>query len=508
MKNLIVYSLLLIFFGLFACDDFLDVNPRETIKSDVLFTTQNGYRTALNGVYLMMADQSLYGKNTSMYLPELLVRHWAIPSDNLTSDRYIVPNYDFSNLKGNTLLSGVWTSYYKAIAQLNDILAALATPSVQFTGHTRELLEGEARGLRALLHLEVLRFWGPVPGTAISNTPAIPYVTELTKDPAKLVAASWSTVIENIKTDLNRAEELLAEADPIRTYGAQSLNPISDNTASIDALPDIWFYYRQNRFNYYAALATKARFYNWLTSNSTYGADAKNQAIHYARQVIEATGPNGNQFNLINRLSLPDNGLILFGECIFALDNPKLQTMIMPLFINNNPELTQVSGMLDVAYEAATHSQDMRYGSISDGRYWQTSIYNGVAYNHFAKYSDARDTPYGKTTTYNQIPLLRLSEMYFILIENVPLNEANTVFKTFREARSMNSIIDNSLTDEQLRVQRLEKEYRKEFYGEGQMFFFYKRHQYLSFPYPDAFILPNGLDNYVLPLPKDQQNFE
>jgi hypothetical protein len=487
----------------------LDVSPRETSKASDVFATQSGFRNTLTGVYLMLADGNLYGKNTSYYLPELLVRHWILPSDNFSSDTYTIPNYDFANYKGDGLFTTVWLNYYKAVAQLNNLLAELDKTDTKFSNDTEQFLKAEALGLRAFIHLEILRYWGPVPALATDETPAVPYVTEMTFDAEKLKTLTWSEVTGKIEADLNIAQAILKEYDLIQNTAATKLN--STSTSDEGKLSDLWFHYRQNRMNYYAVLATKARFYNWMESTPSYPA-AKDSALYYALEVINAVNSaNGQkQFTLVNRQTLTSNGLTLFGECIFALHNPKLQEVIQASFKNNPPQLTQSSDNLNVAYESSLNTQDMRYGSISDGRYWQ-NVYdpsNGT-FNRFLKYNDEAGTQYGTTTTRNQIPLLRLSEMYLIAIERQPdLAKVKTYFQTFRIARSMNSSLDNTLTGSAEIQSRLEKEYRKEFYGEGQMFFFYKKQQYLSFSYPDAFSLPKGLDSYRLPLPKNQQQFE
>jgi hypothetical protein len=120
----------------------------------------------------------------------------------------------------------------------------------------------------------------------------------------------------------------------------------------------------------------------------------------------------------------------------------------------------------------------------------------------FLKYSGREDVP-----TNNRVPLLRLSELYLILIEDLPLEEAKPYFSTYRTARVLNaSVEETSLIDENTRLDRLEKEYRKEFYGEGQMFFFYKKHNYESFTWPGFFTVP--ADAYVIPKPKNQLKFE
>jgi hypothetical protein len=88
--------------------------------------------------------------------------------------------------------------------------------------------------------------------------------------------------VKNIETDLEKSEELLATADPaVITTGC-----LDASSAASTAVTDSWQYYRQLRFNYYAALATKARLYYW-TGNST-------KAVEYAKKVIEAKDKSGN----------------------------------------------------------------------------------------------------------------------------------------------------------------------------------------------------------------------
>lgn len=56
------------------------------------------------------------------------------------------------------------------------------------------------------------------------------------------------------------------------------------------------------------------------------------------------------------------------------------------------------------------------------------------------------------------------------------------------------------------KLARVEKEYRKEFLGEGQMFFYYKRHNQTQWSVPQTTTVPEGA--FVLPKPKGQLAFE
>lgn len=81
-------------------------------------------------------------------------------------------------------------------------------------------------------------------------------------------------------------------------------------------------------------------------------------------------------------------------------------------------------------------------------------------------------------STEGTVVLIRLSEMYYILAECAATPEEAAEF--LNKVRSMRGI-DPVVCTEANRLDEIEKEYRKEFYGEGQLFFFYKRHAYTTF---------------------------
>jgi hypothetical protein len=459
-----------------------------------LFSTEDGYKHALTGAYILVAQSQLYGKNASMYIPEALSRHWTLPLETAT-ELTRLSNFDYTNSGVESLFSSLWLGYYKVIVQLNNILSNIETTEVAFSHGNDKLIKGEALGLRAFLHFEVLRLFGPVPGDAQSGDIAIPYVTEMTKDPSALVSISYAKVLELIEKDLNAAETLL-NADPIRHVSNRLLN---DPDLAGDKPEDAWQLYRQSRFNYYAVLGAKARFYHW-TGN-------KGQAVEYARQVVEAENESDGspKFPLTTENTFNntyEKSMVMWGEHLFGIQNPDLQSIIYSLFKESketNATLTQNAAQLNTAYEIGVNSSDIR----RPARYWVEKTYSsGAKLYHFLKYSGTDEIP-----TDNRVPLLRVAEMYLILIEDLPLGEAATYFSTYRTARSLDiSVEAPSMASEDARSARLEKEYRKEFYGEGQMFFFYKKHKFTSYNWPSVIAVP--ADGYVIPKPKDQIKFE
>ena len=72
-----------------------------------------------------------------------------------------------------------------------------------------------------------------------------------------------------------------------------------------------------------------------------------------------------------------------------------------------------------------------------------------------------------------KIPLIRLAEMYYILAESVALSECGQYINAVKNARGISRAYDvgTDVTEEQ-RLEELNKEYQKEFFAEGQYFYF------------------------------------
>jgi len=481
-----------------SCSDWLDVNPRSEVKESILFSTEDGFKKALTGAYILTAKSDLYGENTSMYMPELFARHWTFPTDP-TDLMNRLSNFDYTQSGAESLIGNVWLSYYKVIVQLNDILQNLDDAKVNFANNNDDLIRGEALGLRAFLHFDLLRYFGPVPSGNDLSAIAIPYVMEKTKDPSKLISIPYSEVIQKIEADLNAAEQLLEGVDPILRYSNITLN--SPAYANSEGLSDSWHWFRQERFNYYACLGTKARFYQWTGNNE--------KAVNYAKKVIEAVNSdNTSTFTLTKETDYVYSStvnLTMRNEQLFGIQNPDLQSTARSLFDDGtSTTLTQTVTNMNNCYENSVNASDIRYKPTNNAtRYWEEKTYqNSVRVNHFRKY-----TGNDLIRANNIVPILRLAEMYLILIENLPLDEAATYFATYRAARGLNiSTEASSMANDPARMARLEKEYRKEFFGEGQMFFFYKRLNYKAYTWPASYTLPVGA--YVVPKPKAQLSFE
>lgn len=495
MKKTMILLGMMFVLALSACNDWLDVRPRTEMKEDDLYAVEEGFKNALTGAYIQLASKELYGQYASMDIPEFLAQHWTV-STSKTTYEYNIGNYNYTHSEVEPRIEKMWKKYFQCVVHLNNVLYNLKNSSVVFSWHNDKLIEGEALGLRALVHLEVLRMFGPVPVTANDGDKAVPYVEEMTKEPVKLVSRTYGEVKERIIRDLDAAEKLLLEVDPILPGSNKLLNNPNYKWEKYpeDRPEDEWQFYRQVRFNYYAVLGAKARYYHWIGD--------KENAVKYARMVIGAKNKEDDtpKFKLADEAYYSGNGdLVMFCEHLFGVSNPGHQSIVQSLFKDESASLTQQVSSLNTAYEKTVHPDDIRYKGI---RYWEERTYqHSSKTNHFRKYTGNDDF-----APKNIIPVLRLAEMYLILIEDLPLEEAKGYFRTYRISRSLNQSVENELTSESAVLTQLEKEYRKEFFGEGQMFFFYKRHNYSALTWPKKLTLPAEV--YRIPLPKSQSAFD
>jgi hypothetical protein len=251
-------------FSLFGCNDWLNVTPRQEIKQEELYKTEEGFKNSLIGVYIQVAGATLYGRDVSFYFTDYLAQLWA-PSSSNTSIDYKIPNWMFADKDVEPVIERIWTASDTAMVQLLDILGSLDDAQHVFSNHNYELIKGEALGLRAFLHLDLLRLFGPIPDNGATGKLAIPYAEEMTKDANLLLTLPYENVIAKIIRDLDAAEKLLEHVDPLITSDNYHLNN-ADRVWADDWTPpvDLWQTSRQVRFNYYAVLGAKARYYHWI----------------------------------------------------------------------------------------------------------------------------------------------------------------------------------------------------------------------------------------------------
>jgi hypothetical protein len=153
--------------------------------------------------------------------------------------------------------------------------------------------------------------------------------------------------------------------------------------------------------------------------------------------------------------------------------------------------LAPVQTRLDKVYESSTN--DLRYLT----QFWAVPSDGAKSYKCFYKYA-----PVTKVLMRNlSVPLMRVTEAYLIAAEASTVTADKFQYlNAVRNARQLTSLAVTAAF-----ATELTKEYQKEFFGEGQLFFYYKRLGTASIDNGSA---ASGtitmINNYVLPLPDSE----
>lgn len=244
--RIIILSLLILSIAS-GCNKWLDAKPKSMVESDQLFGSEKGFEDAMYGVYTTMAESSLYGEQLTMAFVDVLAQQYNCQS-NPSHTYHQASMYNYQDGSVKTWIDDIWKRMYYAITNLNNILQKIDSRKDLFQPGNYELIKGEALGLRAFLHFDLVRLFGASPATGASK-PAIPYVTTVSGGVTPL--STVAGVLDSVISDLTSATQLLS------TYKTVSLSYYSPE----NSLQNSWLNHRQAHFNYWAAEATLARVY-------------------------------------------------------------------------------------------------------------------------------------------------------------------------------------------------------------------------------------------------------
>lgn len=449
MRKIFTYIASAFLLTLVSCDAWLDVKPYDKMSQDELFSTEAGFIKSLNGIYIELNSDMLYGGALSVEMVEIMGGAYVIGTDNSVWGNYAdLAEYKYGTDYWRARLNETWNKAYSLILNCNLLLEALENTDVKFSGDNYKVIKGEALALRAMLHFDMLRLFGPV-YSRNSGQAAIPYYKKYSVVPNDILPAE--EVAAEITQDLHEARILLAN-DPVRTSGTLPSVP-SDGSS-------VFMYYRNLRLNYYAVTALLAR-------SGLYFGD-KDAAYKYSTEVIDASDRGIFPFvdkNLVTG-SPDDPDRIFSSEVIFGLTHSQRNTLFKEYFDPSRIPNYVFRMDNDLMSSIVFGGGAMTGGNQDDYRYRVNWVATG-ANRYFYKYSDMVDTGNIRNT---MIPMLRLGEMYLIAAESSSedIGAGVAYVNKLRSNRGVGNI--QTLTKEILQY-----EYIRELYGEGQLFYLYKR---------------------------------
>lgn len=459
MKKISLFSILIAgALSFSSCNKWLDVQPNSQVKESELFKTEAGFKEALAGTYTILADNALYGKELTYGMMGVLSHEWLAFPLAYNDDG----NYNYTAALTQTRIDAVWANMYKALVNANNILGNIDAQNV-FTGDNYKIIKGEALALRAFIHFDLLRCFGAA-YTINANQPAIPYVTKYTSQ--QTAQSNVKEVVDKVVADLLAAKELL-KVDPIFT--GRKVGQIEDNGYLLN---------RQLHLNYYAVEGLLARIYLY-TGNYAQARTSANAVISSGRFSFAT---QDNVIKGIDRSGAPEH---LFGLQVTNLT----QNSVNYLSQEGTGVFSIDSLTLFKYYE--NNTDDYRYLYL-----FQSGVLTAVNTKYLLKYAESTSTS-EKSYYQNKIPLLKLSEIYYILAE-CDYHDNISVLGSINPVRKARGLVQLTVAPADVRA-LLTSEFRKDFIGEGQLFYYFKRLNQAIVPNSDK-NLP-ALKAYIFPLP-------
>lgn len=444
---------------------FLDIDTPGIVNNGKMFGSEQGFIDAMDGVYASMAAEGLYGKELSFgFIDEIAQLYFNDYGEGETTlTKSIDLKYRDEDVRER--IDAIWSGAYNVISSANSIIDNVSGHSYPGLPH----IEGEARAVRAMVHFDILRLFAP--GMEKADSEAIPYVDHFSITPFRRLSVKG--VYDRITDDLERSYKLLSESPEI-----------SGRTPS-----NVYM-------NKYAGAALLARVHNWAGNHG--------EAAKYAEAALE-----GNfQFTRDEQVKSLFKGYLANRECIFGLHAPNMyldvRSNLYPTRLTES--MLMVRDNYKTLFEVPTFTStnnDYRYQACFSKRTWTKSVTLCVKL-YDKNYDEDQIVPTGRIPGPN---LIRIPEMYYILAESAyasaDMEKALEYLNAVVTARGLRPLSLEDIDTEAKFRRKLVGEYIKEYWGEGQIFFTYKRFN-MDMDGVNSKHFTASDDAYVLPLPESE----
>lgn len=467
IKRCLILPLLV---GLLAgCNDWLDIKSDNVLLQEEIFADYTGVRMAVNGVYRDLGVEDLYGKNLSWGFMSAIARNYQLTG--LPTEMADGAAFKWKNSSVQGVTEKIWAKAYNVIANCNNIIEQVQTKDTSFFRFgevEKNLVLGEMRGVRALLHFDLLRLFCPAPATLTDfKVLAIPYVTHYPEhQPERL---NMEQVFASIIEDMEYAKKTLAPLDTLQFEGwTKKREHRFYNSVRTGSWDDDFLNFRGERMNYWGATALLARVYMWKGDLENAYKNASDIYRFHTNGWFKWTGA-AFQGSLVDYPEITDTKR--WEELLLGFYNSQNLTTFEAL-LSNNANRFRMNEM-EKLFKEDTDDYRYRgfYNRYGDYRYsvWLRPKSQSTAY---ATYMDAAIKYQGPI-----LPIVRFTEMYYIMIEYLiekdRIPEAKALLGTLRNQRGVK---DPTLPDDPgLLMDKLVNDMIREGLTEGQTFFMYKR---------------------------------
>ena len=491
MKKDILYTLFMIMIGgfSFSCNDWLDVDSDARVVQEDLFSTGDGFRTALNGIYRLLGSKELYAKELTWGLTSVLGQNYEISRMPYVY-QYLEESYEYD--ESLIIINSIWNKGFRVIANCNNLIQEAEkqdTSLFELGKMEKDLIIGEARGIRAMVHLDLLRLFAPAP-IVDDGKLYMPYISRYPEYQPQYL--SVSAVLDSVVFDLKRAQQMLVFHDTLLNVSSiASVSGRMHPDLAFNSKEGLFFACRGTRMNYFAASALLARVY-------LYKNDKKN-AYDNAEAVYQcASRRKWFTFTSSSNMAPPDNNSIyrkMYDDIIFAAVNNDLYDLWTTSFQTGEGFFLK--------------NVDEIFGSdLDDFRKIKLIEVDGSPRRWLMPTGNQNNYPTLEIIKYQGplAPIIRLSEVVYIMCEclaETDLSKAIELLEWVRIARGAKTPLDKGMNKTEF-LERLYNEIIRESMSEGQSFFMHKRLNRLM--YNGEFPV-DMTERWILPIPYDESAY-
>lgn len=517
MKKYLTIPIFVVAAMLTSCSDWLDVTPENAISDEDLFENGFGYRNALNGIYINLADDALYGRELTWGFLSAIAQDYD-QSASVSSPAYAdASNLIYTSTETEPVVSAIWEKSYLAIANLNKLIENVVKANAgdfEYGDDERQLIYAEAVALRAMLHFQLLRLFAPAPATDPTDV-YLPY-----REHYEATAGERLTVkdfLEHVLLDLNTAEPILKHFDTVVHPEAMYASQMMDNatpqwaaryrflsTMYVDNM-GLFFWFRGYRVNYLALLALKTRVGLYAGPDYydlAYAAGRELYTEYYQqRRWVGFTDIADLTANMNTRHTKAAD------DVLFGLNKQLLAENYLNIVLRTSGATS--STRLPLANVQSLYASDIS-GVYTDYRFSQLI---GQTNESQSSYYSLKFMPSNDETTnaYEAplIPVIRFSEVCHALASICAyrnrIAEGIGYIEAVRMARGASRSLQLTVSNPQQLEEEILTDVRKEQTAEGGTFFEYKRRNLPTVPNANEQGQRTMTGHYTLPIPVSER---
>jgi len=201
-----------------SCESILNYEDKMNLSSENALTSTFGLQTALIGAYDRIQSGDLYGGNiqsSGEFLAGNVKRSGEgniVYEETQLLDKILTPD--------NRISASMWSNAYYTINLVNTIIEAIPNVNDAEIVKQKDRITGEALFIRAIMHYELVRYFGnPKTGSGV------PLMTKPSGIEAKPARNTIEEVYNQVIEDLKKAIELLPATNENRatTYAASAI---------------------------------------------------------------------------------------------------------------------------------------------------------------------------------------------------------------------------------------------------------------------------------------------